>query len=274
MQANSSWIPPLGALGRLCARAHERAKALDSAAPSLRVAAKQAPRVDGFASALRKGTDVALIAEIKRRSPSSGVLNDGIRAAERADQYRRGGAAALSVLTEPTEFGGSNHDVQEARIASGLPILKKDFHVAPSQVWEARSLGASAILLIARALGPDGLRRMLREAEDVGLEALVEIRSEAELDWALESGASVIGVNSRDLETLRVEPEVHEQLIVRIPPTCIAVGESGIVGVQDVEKLAVLGADAVLVGSALSASGNAAEVARSLSAVIRRGRAA
>jgi indole-3-glycerol phosphate synthase len=201
------------------------------------------------------------------------VLNDSIGAAERAEQYRQGGARALSVLTEPSEFGGSNDDVSGARVASGLPILKKDFHVAPSQVWEAQSLGASAILLIARALGPAGLRDMLREVEDAGLEALVEIRSEAELEWALECDATVVGVNCRDLETLRLEPDVHERLIPRIPASRVAVAESGIHGAEDVAKLALIGADAVLVGSALSTSGNAVEAVRSLCGVRRRSRA-
>jgi indole-3-glycerol phosphate synthase len=274
VQASSSWIPPVGALGRLCARARERANVLEVANSGIRLADGLPRKTIGFAAALRAGNQVAVIAEIKRRSPSKGVLNEHIGAAERAEQYRDGGARALSVLTEPTEFGGSNDDVSDARERTGLPVLKKDFHVAPVQVWEARALGASALLLIARALGPQDLRGLLLEARGAGIEALVEVRSEAELEWALENGAEVIGVNSRDLESLRVQEGVHDLLIPRIPAGCVAVAESGVAGWRDVERLARLGADAVLVGSALSVSQDPVAAVSALAAVGRRGRAA
>jgi indole-3-glycerol phosphate synthase len=218
------------------------------------------------------GADVAVVAEVKRRSPSKGALNEAMDAATRARQYTRGGARALSVLTEPDEFGGSNDDLAAARGATGVPVLRKDFHVAPIQVWEARALGASALLLIARALGAAGLEAMLTEARAADVEALVEVRSEAELGWAVAFGARVIGVNCRDLETLRVEPEVHDRLIPLIPRDRVAVAESGVTGRDDVLRLAELGADAVLVGSALSTSGDASAAVRALTGVARQGR--
>lgn len=225
-----------------------------------------------FARALRS-EPVAIIAELKRRSPSKGVLNDAMPTADRVRAYEEGGAAALSILTEPEEFGGSIADVRTASCASVLPILKKDFHVEPVQVQEAMAVGSSALLLIARALGPIGLRRMLGAVRDVGIGALVEVRSEAELTWALDCEANVIGVNCRDLETLALDREVHERLLPLVPAGCIAVAESGVRTRQDVERLASLGADAVLVGSVLSLSIRASDAVAALTGVPRIGRA-
>lgn len=170
----------------------------------------------------------------------------------RARQYERGGARAISVLTEPTEFGGSREDLESIRKLVSCPLLKKDFHVHPVQMFETRVYGASAALLIVRALGPDDTRIMADAARQAGVEAVFEVRDEAELACALDAGATVVGVNRRNLETLALEPEVLTELLPLIPTSCIAIAESGISSRSDVEEVAVLGADAVLVGSSLS----------------------
>ncbi|MFN8581855.1 MAG: indole-3-glycerol-phosphate synthase [Gemmatimonadaceae bacterium] len=247
------WSPPSGALGRLCANARERALRLDRDALQAALAEREhGPSARSLVDALSEGGEVAVIAEIKRRSPSKGAIRPDMPTAERAIAYQTGGARALSVLTEPMEFGGSDRDLVVAAESTHLPVLKKDFHVEPIHVWEARSLGASALLLIARALGPEALSAMASECRLARIECLVEVRSEDELEWALASGAVMIGVNTRDLESLVVDPALHERLIPRVPSACIAVAESGVASREDVERVARAGADAVLVGSSLS----------------------
>lgn len=234
-----------------------RARALDTGAPP------------PFASSLRDGATVAVIAEIKRRSPSKGAINEGIRAGDRAALYADAGARALSILTEPSEFGGTTDDLLEVRARVGLPLLKKDFHVDEAQVWEARALGASAILFIARALAPHRLDALVETALMAGLEPLVEIRSEAELARAVATPATVIGVNARDLETLIIEPWVTERLLPAIPGDRVRVAESGMSSAEDVRRAAALGAHAVLVGSSLSAADDPSAALRALAAVSR-----
>jgi indole-3-glycerol phosphate synthase len=214
---------------------------------------------------------VAIIAELKRRSPSKGTLNNALNAGQSV-LFERGGAAAISVLTEPEFFGGSVNDLVAARAAVKLPLLKKDFHIDPSQLLEARLAQASAVLLIARALSPADLTRLMEAAKALDLEPFVEVRSEAELDRALEAGAEIIGVNSRDLETLQVDDSVPARLIPRIPPHLIAVWESGIRTVDDVRRAAESGADAVLVGSALSQAADPAGLVAELAGVYREPR--
>ena len=211
------------------------------------------PHPGRFAGALR-GPHVAVIAEVKRRSPSKGVINASISAAWQAEAYARGGAAALSILTEPSEFGGAAEDLQDAAKSVRLPLLKKDFHVDSLQLLEARALGAAAVLLIARALAPAELSRLALEALAIGLEVLIEVRSEDELEEALAIDDAVIGVNSRDLETLVIDPAVPARLIPQIPTGRIAIAESGLASRADVERVAAYGANAALVGSALSAA--------------------
>lgn len=235
----------------------------------LKARARDAAPAPAFAAALRSGATVAVIAEIKRRSPSKGAINEGIRAGDRAALYESAGARALSVLTEPSEFGGADADLVEVRSRVGIPLLKKDFHVDEAQVWEARALGASAILFIARALAPERLESLVHLALEVGLEPLVEVRSEDELARAVATPAPVIGVNARDLETLVIEPWVTERLIPVIPRERVRVAESGMTGAPDVARAAALGADAVLVGSSLSASGDPAAALRALAGVAR-----
>jgi indole-3-glycerol phosphate synthase len=271
VQEKIRWNPPSGPLGRLSSAAAARAEALLPSLPNLRDRSRDLPAPPSFAAALRAGGTVAVIAEIKRRSPSKGTINAEIRAAERAAVYVAAGASALSVLTEPSEFGGATQDLLDVAGAVRVPLLKKDFHVAEVQVWEARSCGASAILFIARALAPDRLPALVEEAFRAGLEVLVEIRSEDELDRALATDATVIGVNARDLETLEIEPWVTARLIPQIPVERVRVAESGMSVVSDVERAASLGADAVLIGSSLSSAADPRAALRALGGVARRG---
>ena len=215
---------------------------------------------------------VSLLAEVKRRSPTKGAIAEGLDAVAQARAYAEGGAAGVSILTEPAHFGGSVEDLLGVRSAVPLPILKKDFHVAPIQLVEARALGASAALLIVRALPPQQLADMMRIGRELGLELLVEVRDEVELERALAEGATIIGVNNRDLETLIIDPATSDRLIPGIPPHVVAIAESGVKTRADVERYAAVGADAVLVGSSLSASADPAAATRALAGVPRRHR--
>jgi indole-3-glycerol phosphate synthase len=239
---------------------------MSASALSQRAAAMPAPAP--FASALRSDS-IAVIAEVKRSSPSKGVINASIDVESQLRAYERGGAAAISILTEPTRFSGSNEDLLRARECARVPLLKKDFHVDPLQLLEARALGASAALVIVRAVSPEQLRVLLDAAREVGLELLVEVRDEAELDRALSAGARVVGVNNRNLETLEIDPTTAARLIPSIPREVIAVAESGVNVAEDVRQLAESGADAVLVGSAISASAHPETAVRSLTGVKR-----
>jgi indole-3-glycerol phosphate synthase len=270
VQANLLWTPPTGTLGRIAAEAAARAETLRREAEGWRARAAAAPPAPSFRAALRRPT-VAVIAEVKRRSPSKGTINPGLDAVAQASAYEAGGAAAISVLTEPVHFGGAPEDLVAVRAAVRIPILKKDFHVDAIQLYEARALGASAALLIARALPPATLREFVRLADDIGLETLVEIRDARELDAALNAGATVIGVNNRDLETLEIDATTAAQLIPSIPATLVAVAESGMRERADVARAAAAGADAVLVGSAISASADPQAAVAQLSDVpVRR----
>lgn len=224
-------------------------------------------------AALRQPT-VSVLAEVKRRSPSKGVISAALSAPEQARSYLSGGASAVSILTEPLHFGGSADDLHEVRRDVNIAVLKKDFHVEPIQLLEARALGASAALLIARALAPEKLPEMMDAGRSLGLELLVEVRDEEELARALDAGATLIGVNNRDLETLVIDPATCDRIIPLIPAACLAIAESGVNSRADVERYARAGADAVLVGSSLSASGDPASSTRALTGVARRPRGA
>lgn len=239
---------------------------------ALESAARDAKAAPSFVDALAAGRDVSIIAEVKRRSPSKGTLNAAIDAASQARAYRDGGARAISVLTEPAHFGGSVADFESIRSEIAIPLLKKDFHVDVVQVIEARALGASALLLIARALAPEALRTLAAAARDAGVEPLIEVRDERELEAALAAGARVVGVNSRDLETLEMDPSVSERVIPLIPADCLAIFESGVRGRVDVETAARLGSTAVLVGSALSQAESPVDAVRALTGVARSAR--
>ncbi|MGH9051260.1 MAG: indole-3-glycerol phosphate synthase TrpC [Acidimicrobiia bacterium] len=220
---------------------------------AIRRAALDAPRPRDFAAALRPPTGkLAVIAEIKRRSPSKGDLAPDLDPAVTAKAYETGGAAALSVLTDRVFFGGSIDDLRAARDATAVPVLRKDFTIDETQVLEARAVGADALLLIVAALPDDALLAELHAfAGDLGLTALVEVHDEAELDRALAAGAVVVGVNCRDLATFSEDLGVAERLARRLPPEVIAVAESAIRVPVDASRMAGAGFDAVLVGEAL-----------------------
>ena len=267
-QAFSQWIPPEGILGELIAAAVVRAEALRPRTAELERAAREASRPPSLRAALETGS-VGVIAEIKRASPSRGVINQRLEAAEQARVYERGGAVAISVLTEPARFAGHNDDVVAVRAAVDIPVLKKDFHVDRVQLLEARALGSSAALVIARAVAPSRLAELVLVGRDMDLEILVEIRDATELELALACSADLIGVNNRNLESLAVDRSTMERVIPLIPPSCRAIAESGLETRADVERAAATGADAVLIGSVLSASDEAETLLRSLVAVPR-----
>jgi indole-3-glycerol phosphate synthase len=267
------WAPPAGVLGRIMAEAADRVRAMSE--PHRRAvehAAAREPAPPSFAGALTRD-DVAIIAEVKRRSPSKGAIRESIAADEQASAFESGGAAAISVLTEPVHFGGSLADLESARKRVRIPLLRKDFHLDAIQLYEARAAGASAALLIARALPPAKLQEMMSLADELGLEPLLEVRTDGELMLALELGARVIGINSRNLETLDVDASVPERLLPLVPNGVIAVAESGIESVADVAARARWGADAVLVGSIFSRANDPTAAVRALTAVPRRTRA-
>ncbi len=213
-----------------------------------------------------------VIAEVKRRSPSRGEINVELDPATRARAYVEGGAAAISVLTEPTHFAGSERDLMHVRDAVDVPLLRKDFIIDELQIIEARAWGASAVLLISRALPEHTLVELARAARTWRLEPLVEVRTEDELDAALRAEARVVGINSRDLETLEVDATVIDRLLPRVPSTLVAVAESGMQHTADVQRAAEAGADAVLIGSSLSSAGDPVQAVRALTGVRRRGR--
>jgi indole-3-glycerol phosphate synthase len=271
VQAFSRWSPPGGTLGTIVREAEARAAVLERDRADLEIAAEEALPGASLARALRTGT-VSLLAEVKRRSPSKGAIAESLDAVAQARAYADGGAAAVSILTEPAHFGGSVDDLRGVRAGLSIPVLKKDFHVAPIQLLEARALGASAALLIVRALPPARLEKLVAYGRAIGLELVVEIRDEQELDRAIAAGARMIGVNNRDLETLEIDPGTAEHLIPLLPSHVIAIAESGIHGRADVERYAACGADAVLVGSVLSAASDPVAGTRSLAGVPRRSR--
>ncbi|MFZ1994635.1 MAG: indole-3-glycerol phosphate synthase TrpC, partial [Solirubrobacteraceae bacterium] len=216
-----------------------------------------------FRSAL-SAPGLSVIAEHKRSSPSAGVIRHDLAVEDVVSAYERGGAAALSILTEEHSFSGSLDDLAAARATARLPILRKDFIVDSYQVVESLARGADAILLIVAALPPRDLERLHAEAVAAGLEVLVEAHNAAELAVAREIGASVIGINNRDLTTLAVETERTFELLDAMPPGAVVVSESGWRTRADLDRLAGAGVDAVLVGEALMRSGDVEMACRTL----------
>lgn len=212
------------------------------------------PALDAEAVLRRPG--LSLIAEVKRASPSKGALSDIPDPAALAAQYAAGGAGAVSVLTEARRFGGSLDDLDAVRAAVGIPVLRKDFMVTEYQVWEARAHGADLVLLIVAALTDAELRALLHQARELGMTALVEVHDEDETQRAVDVGASVIGVNARNLKTLEIHPDTFSRLRPLIPEGVVTVAESGIAGPEDAAAYAAQGADAVLVGEALVRTGD------------------
>jgi indole-3-glycerol phosphate synthase len=194
---------------------------------------------------------ISLIAEHKRRSPSAGAIREGSSVVEVVQAYERGGAAALSVLTEPFHFAGSLDDLREARAATTLPVLRKDFIVDPYQLYEAAAAGADAILLIVAALEVDDLADLLHEAGALDLDALVEVHDEKELETALEVEADVLGINNRDLDDFSVDIERTYDLLSDVPAGKTVVSESGFSSRDQLDELERVGVDAVLIGETL-----------------------
>jgi indole-3-glycerol phosphate synthase len=238
----------LGALEPIVARKREEVARLGAGAAGLWERTAAAGPARPFAEALRGGT---VIAEMKRRSPSGGALRRDLDPAATATAYATAGAAALSVLTDGPSFGGSLGDLVAARAAAGVPVLRKDFVVDPLQVAEARAAGADAVLLIVAVLGADGIEAGLAAASRCRVAALVEAHDEEEVAVAVGCGAALIGINNRDLRTLRTDLGTFSRLRSRIPPGTVCVAESGVATPADVARLVAEGADAVLCGEAL-----------------------
>jgi len=222
----------------------------------VRKMASVAGAVPSFRDAISRPGGPRIIAEIKKASPSAGCLVEELDVARLAASYRDSGAAAISVVTEEQFFAGHLGWVRVAAAASGLPVLRKDFLFDPYQVAETRAAGASAVLLIAAMLRPEELAVLLAAAREYGLDALVEVHDEAELDEALGAGATIVGVNNRDLKTFEVSLETSLRLGARIPDEVLFVSESGIRGKPDLDRLRTAGADAFLIGESLLRSEN------------------
>jgi indole-3-glycerol phosphate synthase len=244
----------------------DEVKALAQAQPSAK---------DGV-RALR-GDGVAVIAEVKRSSPSKGALAAIADPAALAADYENGGAAAISVLTERQRFGGSLQDLKEVRARVDVPVLRKDFIVTSYQLWEARAHGADLALLIVAALEQDALVSLIERAESIGLTPLVEVHDEQEVARALDAGAKIIGVNARNLRTLEVDRTTFARIAPLIPDTVVRIAESGVRGPHDLIAYANAGADAVLVGESLVTGKNPRDAVADLVAAgahpaMRRGR--
>ena len=244
-------------------RADARRRTSEGALAQAQSGAAQAGGTRDFHGALAK-PGVSLIAEIKRASPSAGDIAPGATPATLARAYEIGGAAAVSVLTEPDHFRGSLQDLVEARAACALPVLRKDFLCEPLHVWEARAAGADAVLLIVAALTQDELVVLSALTAELGMAALVEVHAADEIERAVAADARIIGINTRDLATLSVDPETVAKLRPLVPEGRLVVGESGISTRDDVRALEGIGVDAVLVGEAVMRAADPAARIREL----------
>ncbi|QGG95501.1 indole-3-glycerol phosphate synthase TrpC [Actinomarinicola tropica] len=229
-----------------------------------------APPTRGFRRAIAESEGLAVIAEVKRRSPSKGDLFADLDPAVLAAAYEGGGATCLSVLTDVGHFGGSPADLATARAAVGVPVLRKDFTVSPLDVCDARLMGADAVLLIAAALDDGEMRHFAELARALTLDVLVEVHDEAELERALAIDADMVGVNQRDLVTFEVDTARAERVAPLIPPSVVRVAESGVRGPDDARRLADAGYDAVLVGESLVTAGDPGAAVEALRAVPAR----
>jgi indole-3-glycerol phosphate synthase len=237
-------------LDRIVAATRRRLPGLLEQEKGLRARAGSADPVRDFATAVTAG-GLQVIAEIKRRSPSAGLLAPGLDAADLAARYEAGGAAALSVLTEPEFFGGSLRDLATARQTVGIPLLRKDFILDPIQVWEARAAGADAVLLIVAVLDDRTLEECIATAATTGMAALVEAHTVGEAERAIGAGAAIVGINNRDLATFRTDHGVAERLAGAIAEVPVRIAESGVDRPETAARMAAAGYHAVLVGEAL-----------------------
>ncbi|MDX2225685.1 MAG: indole-3-glycerol phosphate synthase TrpC [Verrucomicrobiae bacterium] len=222
----------------------------------VRTLAEMPRRKYNFKGALRKPGAVSLIAEIKKASPSAGIICPDFDPISVGDEYHRAGAGALSILTDEKYFMGSLRVLEEVHAANPLPILRKDFTIDEYQIYEACASGAAAILLIVAILTPDEIRRFSELARRLNLDVLVEVHNREELSVALDCGAGIIGINNRDLKAMKSDLRVTEELAPHIPPGIVRVGESGIHTRADVRRLQEAGVDAILVGESLMKSGD------------------
>ncbi|HMM81050.1 MAG TPA: indole-3-glycerol phosphate synthase TrpC [Pyrinomonadaceae bacterium] len=219
-----------------------------------------------LSDALSRRDRVNIIAEIKRASPSKDVIDAAADACERAVTYETSGAAAISILTEPKYFRGSLDDLRDARRSVAVPLLRKDFIVDPIQIYEAAIAGADAVLLIVAALSENDLRSLLSTTNSLGLDALVEVHCLDELNTAVKAGANVLGVNNRDLHSLRVDLSTSFDLARHKPKGCLLVSESGISCAEEIEQLSEAGFDGFLIGEALMTSGDPSKKLAALAA--------
>jgi indole-3-glycerol phosphate synthase len=217
-------------------------------------ASRAVPALDAHTRLRQDGVHV--IAEVKRHSPSAGALAEIADPASLARQYEAGGAAIISVLTEPRRFHGSLDDLVAVKSHVDVPVLRKDFIVSTYQVWEARAHGADVVLLIVAALDQSALVSLIERTESLGMTALVEVHDRDEARRAVDAGARVVGVNARDLKTLEVDRETFNRVVPTLPDTVVKVAESGVRGPHDLLAYAACGADAVLVGEGLVKQAN------------------
>jgi indole-3-glycerol phosphate synthase len=262
---------PQTRLDALLTAARRRVAGLKPQARDLERRAATAPAPRAFEDAL-DGRVLGVIAELKRRSPSAGAIREALDPVSHAQAYERGGAVAISVLTDEAHFGGSLQDLTRVATAVSVPVLRKDFILDELQLFEARVAGASAVLLIVRALAAGRLAALAGAARDQGLGVLVEVHAEAELEQALAVAPTAVGVNSRDLATFTVDLAVAERLVARVPGGVPAVAESGIETRADVERMAAAGADLVLVGTSVARMEDPEAAVRALTGVRRLGR--
>ncbi len=245
--------------------AERRRKRPEAELERLAARRREAGEGRGLLAALRE-PGLSVIAEHKRRSPSAGLIREGLELPDVVRAYERAGAAALSILTEGPNFGGSLADLQAARAAATLPLLRKDFVVESYQLLEAAAYGADAVLLIVAALPSTELTRLLARAGELGLDALVEVHDSRELEFAASAGAELIGVNNRDLTTLEVDVTRTYELLPGMPPGATVVAESGFSRPGQLAELAAAGVDAVLIGEALMRSPDIERACRALTA--------
>jgi indole-3-glycerol phosphate synthase len=262
-------LTPAVGLRSILSAQREGLAALRKHRGALRRAAEAAPGGPSMMAALGGG-EVAIIAEVKRRSPSRGAIAEHRDAASHARAYCRGGAAAVSVLTEGPHFGGALADLEAVAAAIDRPVLRKDFILDEVQLFEAKIHGASAALLIVRALDQAMLRDLHQTAGELGLASLVEVHTLGELDRALALDPALVGVNARDLETFAIDLAGMETVLRAIPSDVVAVAESGLATRADVERVAAWGADAALVGAAVSSAPEPEAAVRELCGLQRR----
>jgi indole-3-glycerol phosphate synthase len=262
--------PRRTSLDAILAVTRQRVDALQQSAGALERAAKNGPPILPFPGA--PVPTVGVIAEVKRRSPSQGAIREDLDPVAHAQAYVRGGAVAVSVLTDEAHFGGSIDDLTQVAAAVTVPVLRKDFVLNEVQVFEARAAGASAVLLIARVLKPRRLQELATEVRGWAMTPLIEIHAERELDAALAAGPGVLGVNARDLDTFVVDLHAAEALIDQVPDGIPVVAESGVETRADVERLAAAGADLILVGTSVARQPNPETAVNALTGVRRRNR--